>query len=333
MIIDESHATIPQVHAMFGGDFSRKKALVDNGFRLPSAYDNRPLKFPEFEKLMHQVVFMSATPAAYELDKSEGVIVEQIVRPTGLIDPEIELKKAEFQVDDLLDQIQKQVVRKQRVLVTTLTKKMAEDLTNYISQIGVKAKYLHSGVHTLDRIEIIRDLRLGEFDVLVGVNLLREGLDLPEVALVAILDADKAGFLRSTRSLIQTAGRAARHIEGKVIFYADEVSEAMKFAISETNRRRKIQKEYNKEHNITPESISKTIESIMQSTSVAEFVKEEKVSGTAEQKKLDFEKYLSINNKEDAVELLTREMSRLAKDLRFEEAAEIRDRILELKEM
>ncbi len=334
MIIDESHASIPQVHAMFGGDFSRKKSLVDNGFRLPSAYDNRPLRFYEFENMMNQVVFMSATPAAYELDKSQGVIVEQIVRPTGLIDPEIELKKAKFQVDDLLEEIQKHAAKGQRVLVTTLTKKMAEDLTNYVSQIGVRAKYLHSEVHTLDRIEIIRDLRLGEFDVLIGVNLLREGLDLPEVALVAILDADKAGFLRSTRSLIQTAGRAARHIDGKVIFYADKVSEAMKYAISETNRRRKIQKEYNKKHNITPESISKTIESIMKSTSVAEFKKEQKKGfGAAEQKKLDFKKYLTINSKEDAIELLTKEMNRLARDLRFEEAAEIRDRILELKEM
>ncbi|TSA26114.1 excinuclease ABC subunit UvrB [bacterium] len=334
MIIDESHASIPQVHAMFGGDFSRKKSLVDNGFRLPSAYDNRPLRFYEFENMMNQVVFMSATPAAYELDKSQGVIVEQIVRPTGLIDPEIELKKAKFQVDDLLEEIQKHAAKGQRVLVTTLTKKMAEDLTNYVSQIGVRAKYLHSEVHTLDRIEIIRDLRLGEFDVLIGVNLLREGLDLPEVALVAILDADKAGFLRSTRSLIQTAGRAARHIDGKVIFYADKVSEAMKYAISETNRRRKIQKEYNKKHNITPESISKTIESIMKSTSVAEFKKEQKKGfGAAEQKKLDFKKYLTINSKEDAIGLLTKEMNRLARDLRFEEAAEIRDRILELKEM
>ena len=334
MIIDESHATIPQVHAMYGGDFSRKKALVDNGFRLPSAYDNRPLKFHEFEHMMNQVIFMSATPAAYELNKSEGVIVEQIVRPTGLIDPEIELKKAEFQVDDLLDQIQKYVEKNQRILVTTLTKKMAEDLTNYVSQIGIKAKYLHSEVHTLDRTEIIRDLRLGEFDVLIGVNLLREGLDLPEVALVAILDADKAGFLRSERSLIQTAGRAARHIDGKVIFYADRVSEAMQLAIDETNRRRKIQKKYNEDHNITPESISKTIESIMQSTSVAEFKKEQKKGESdAQQKKLDFEKYLEINSKEDAIELLTNEMNRLARDLRFEEAAEIRDRILELKEM
>ncbi|MEA3476521.1 MAG: excinuclease ABC subunit UvrB [Candidatus Cloacimonadota bacterium] len=327
MIIDESHASIPQIHAMYGGDYSRKKSLIDNGFRLPSAYDNRPLKFDEFEEMIDQVIFMSATPAEYELEKCNGVFVEQVVRPTGLIDPEVILKTARFQVDDLIGQIQKLVTKHQRVLVTTLTKKMAEDLTEYIAQTGQKVKYLHSDIQTLDRTQLIRELRLGEIDVLVGVNLLREGLDLPEVALVAILDADKAGFLRSERSLIQTAGRAARNIDGKVILYADEVSKAMKKAISETNRRRDIQKKYNVEHNITPASIRKTIDSIMFSTAVANQKKEEKI------KKLDFKQYININNRDDAIKLLTNEMKRLAKELRFEEAAEIRDRILELKEM
>jgi excinuclease ABC subunit B len=327
MIIDESHASIPQIHAMYGGDYSRKKSLIDNGFRLPSAYDNRPLKFNEFEEMINQVIYMSATPGDYELKKCNGVFVEQVVRPTGLIDPEVILKPARFQVDDLLGQIQKLVTKHQRVLVTTLTKKMAEDLTEYIAQTGQKVKYLHSDIQTLDRTQLIRELRLGEIDVLVGVNLLREGLDLPEVSLVAILDADKAGFLRSERSLIQTAGRAARNIDGKVIFYADEVSEAMQKAISETNRRREIQKRYNLKYDITPESIKKTIDSIMLSTTVADQKKEEKV------KKLDFKQYVNIKNRDDAINLLTKEMKRLAKELRFEEAAEIRDRILELKEM
>ncbi|MBC8527651.1 MAG: excinuclease ABC subunit UvrB [Candidatus Cloacimonetes bacterium] len=327
VIIDESHATIPQLHAMYGGDYSRKKSLIDNGFRLPSAYDNRPLKFKEFEELINQVIFMSATPAEYEFEKCNGVFVEQVVRPTGLIDPEIILKSARYQVDDLLEQIQKLVEKKQRILVTTLTKKMAEDLTEYISQTGQKVKYLHSDIQTLDRTKLIRELRLGEIDVLIGVNLLREGLDLPEVSLVAIMDADKAGFLRSERSLIQTAGRAARNIDGKVIFYGDEVSKAMKKAISETNRRRKIQGEYNIQHNITPESIQKTIDSIMLSTVVADQKKKEKP------KKVDFKQYINIKSRDDVIDLLTREMRKLAKELRFEEAAEIRDRILELKEM
>ncbi|MBL7086326.1 MAG: excinuclease ABC subunit UvrB, partial [Candidatus Cloacimonetes bacterium] len=327
IIIDESHATIPQLHAMYGGDYSRKKSLIDNGFRLPSAYDNRPLKFKEFEELINQVIFMSATPAEYEFEKCNGVFVEQVVRPTGLIDPEIILKSARYQVDDLLEQIQKLVEKKQRILVTTLTKKMAEDLTEYISQTGQKVKYLHSDIQTLDRTKLIRELRLGEIDVLIGVNLLREGLDLPEVSLVAIMDADKAGFLRSERSLIQTAGRAARNIDGKVIFYGDEVSKAMKKAISETNRRRKIQGEYNIQHNITPESIQKTIDSIMLSTVVADQKKKEKP------KKVDFKQYINIKSRDDVIDLLTREMRKLAKELRFEEAAEIRDRILELKEM
>ena len=327
IIIDESHATIPQLHAMYGGDYSRKKNLVDYGFRLPSAFDNRPLKFNEFEKMINQVIYMSATPGEYELERCNGVFVEQIVRPTGLIDPEMILKPAEYQVDDLLEEIQKHVEKNQRVLVTTLTKKMAEDLTEYISQTAQKVKYLHCDINTLDRTKLIRELRLGEIDVLIGVNLLREGLDLPEVALVAILDADKAGFLRSERSLIQTSGRASRNIDGKVILYAEVVSEAMKKAISETNRRRERQQKYNVEHNITPESIQKTIDNIMLSTSVADQKKEEKV------KKIDFKQYVNINNRDDAIKLLTQEMKRLAKELRFEEAAEIRDRILELKEM
>jgi excinuclease ABC subunit B len=335
MIIDESHVTIPQLHAMYGGDYSRKKSLVDYGFRLPSAFDNRPLKFYEFEQLINQVIFMSATPEKYEIEKSNGVIAEQIVRPTGLIDPRVELKPARFQVDDILNEINLQVRKHQRTLVTTLTKKMAEDLADYLADAGIKARYLHSEIDTLDRTQILRELRVGDIDVLVGVNLLREGLDLPEVSLVAILDADKAGFLRSARSLIQTAGRAARHIEGKVILYADEVSDAMRQAIEETNRRREIQRKYNLEHNITPQSIQKTVENIMFSTELADHKKAEKglAKGEGEYDKLDFRQYINIKNRDDAIELLTKEMRRLAKQMRFEEAAEIRDRILELKEM
>ncbi|MEA2104780.1 MAG: excinuclease ABC subunit UvrB [Candidatus Cloacimonadota bacterium] len=333
IVLDESHVTIPQLHAMYGGDYSRKKNLIENGFRLPSAYDNRPLRFEEFEKSVNQIIYMSATPGDYELEKCDGVIVEQVVRPTGLIDPEIILKPAEFQVDDLLEQIRKRAEKNQRVLVTTLTKKMAEDLTTYVSEIGINAKYLHSDVHTFERTKLIRELRLGEIDVLIGVNLLREGLDMPEVSLVAILDADKAGFLRSERALIQTSGRAARHIDGKVIFYGDNVSLAMANAISETNRRRKIQLEYNREHNITPESIKKTIESIMQSTSVADQTREDKEKKEAAQKSLDFEDIVKMKNSGDAIRLLKKEMQRKADEMKFEEAAEIRDRILELQEM
>lgn len=330
IVIDESHVTIPQLRAMYGGDYSRKKNLVDNGFRLPSAYDNRPLKFDEFEQLVNQAIYMSATPSEYEVEKSDGVVVEQIVRPTGLIDPQIKLKPAEYQVDDLLEQIRKKVEDKQRVLVTTLTKKMAEDLTDYVTELDISAKYLHSEVHTVQRTQIIRELRTGDIDVLIGVNLLREGLDLPEVGLVAILDADKAGFLRSRKALIQTAGRAARNIEGSVIFYADETSTAMKKAIDETNRRREIQMEYNIENNITPKSIHKTIDNIMQSTSVAD---QQQAKDEQKEEKFDFEKYVNIKDSEEAIKLLRKEMNRLAKQLRFEEAAEIRDRIVELKEM
>ncbi|MBS3741426.1 MAG: excinuclease ABC subunit UvrB [Candidatus Cloacimonetes bacterium] len=330
IVIDESHVTIPQLRAMYGGDYSRKKNLVDNGFRLPSAYDNRPLKFDEFEQLVNQAIYMSATPSEYEVEKSDGVVVEQIVRPTGLIDPQIKLKPAEYQVDDLLEQIRKKVEDKQRVLVTTLTKKMAEDLTDYVTELDISAKYLHSEVHTVQRTQIIRELRTGDIDVLIGVNLLREGLDLPEVGLVAILDADKAGFLRSRKALIQTAGRAARNIDGIVIFYADETSTAMKKAIDETNRRREIQMEYNIENNITPKSIHKTIDNIMQSTSVAD---QQQAKDEQKEEKFDFEKYVNIKDSEEAIKLLRKEMNRLAKQLRFEEAAEIRDRIVELKEM
>lgn len=334
MIIDESHVTIPQLHAMYGGDYSRKKNLVDYGFRLPSAFDNRPLKFHEFEQLINQAIFMSATPEKYEIEKSKGVIVEQIVRPTGLIDPKVELRPARFQVDNILNEIHLQVKKHQRTLVTTLTKKMAEDLADYLADAGVRTRYLHSEINTLDRTQILRELRVGDIDVLVGVNLLREGLDLPEVSLVAILDADKAGFLRSTRSIIQTAGRAARHVEGKVILYADEVSDAMREAIEETNRRRIIQKEYNLKHNITPQSIQKTIDDIMLSTGLADHKKAEKVAERKEKYgDVDFRQYINIKNRDDAIELLTKEMRRLAKQMRFEEAAEIRDRILELKEM
>ena len=317
LLIDESHATIPQVRAMYNGDRARKETLVNYGFRLPSAFDNRPLKFHEFEERINQCIFVSATPGDYEKEHSQAT-VEQIIRPTGLLDPKIEVKPIDIQVDDLIEQINERTKKGERVLVTTLTKKMAEDLTGYLKNIDIKVQYMHSDIKTLQRSEIIRDLRLGKFDVLVGINLLREGLDIPEVSLVAILDADKEGFLRSERSLIQTIGRAARNTDGKVIMYADELTDSMEKAIKETNRRREIQEKYNKEHNIIPKTINKAIrESIRATYQVAEDDAEYKI-----------EKGETV---EETINRLTQEMIKFADELNFENAAKIRDKIKELK--
>lgn len=326
LFIDESHVTIPQLIGMYRGDRSRKETLVEYGFRLPSALDNRPLTFEEFEERINQVIYVSATPGEYELEKSRGRVIEQIIRPTGLSDPLLEVKPAKNQVDDLLGEIQKRVKRKERVLVTTLTKRMAEDLTEYYSDIGIRVKYLHSDIDTLDRVEILRDLRLGKFDVLIGINLLREGLDLPEVSLVAILDADKEGFLRSEKSLIQTFGRAARNVNGKVILYADKVTKAMDQAILETNRRRKIQEEYNRVHQITPQSIKKSVRDILSSIYEADYFR---IPVVADPK----EEYLSIKEIPKKIEKLKKEMKEAASRLEFERAAEIRDRIQRLEEI
>lgn len=322
IIVDESHVTLPQVRAMYGGDRSRKDSLVDYGFRLPSAYDNRPLNFEEFEGLVNQILYVSATPGPYEMEKKDR-LTEQVIRPTGLLDPMIEVRPIEGQIDNLIGEINERVEKKQRVLITTLTKKMAEDLTDYLKETDIKVKYLHSDVKTMERMEIIRDLRLGEFDVLVGINLLREGLDLPEVSLVAILDADKEGFLRSEISLIQTIGRAARNVEGKVIMYADRITRSMKTAIDETERRRKIQEQYNLEHNIKPRSIEKGIRDVIEATRVAE---EEVKYGKASTKKI-----LSVGELEKLIKNLEKEMMRAAKDLQFERAAELRDKIESLR--
>lgn len=330
-IIDESHASIPQVHGMYGGDYTRKKNLVEYGFRLPSAFDNRPLRFDEFEAYLHNVIFVSATPADYELDKTGGVVVEQVIRPTGLIDPEIEIKPIKHQVDDLIAQATERVAKGHKVLVMTLTKRMAEDLTTYLTNAGVRARYLHSDIDSIERAKIIRDLRLGEYDVLVGVNLLREGLDLPEVSLVAILDADKTGFLRSARSLIQISGRAARNVEGKVVFYADVITAAMQTTISETQRRRTKQLAYNAMHGITPQTIVKTLDQIMQSTAIAEGYEAQQQKSSAKASKEDFERYLDLDSLDKVIELLSKEMQKAATNLEFERAAELRDRIWELQ--
>lgn len=334
-IIDESHVTIPQVHGMFGGDYTRKKNLVEYGFRLPSAFDNRPLRFEEFERYMRSVIFLSATPADYELNLTQGEIVEQVIRPTGLLDPEIEIKPIRNQVDDLIGQIKERTAKGQKALVMTLTKRMSEDLATYLTNAGVQAKYLHSDLDSIERSKVIRDLRLGEFDVIVGVNLLREGLDLPEVSLVAILDADKTGFLRSTRSLIQISGRAARNVEGKVVLYADEITDAIAHTLAETNRRREKQLAYNQEHGITPQTIMKTLDQIMQSTAIAEGYDLKAGSDSREVEKpakQEFMEYLELDNKEKILELLTKEMNRAAAKLDFERAAELRDRIWELQQ-
>ncbi len=336
MIVDESHASMPQIRAMWGGDRSRKESLVEYGFRLPSAMDNRPLKFQEFEEMVGQTVFVSATPADYEVRMTDGVVVEQVIRPTGLLDPEIEVRPSINQIDDLLEEIHKRVQKKERVLITTLTKRMAEELSKYLDKVGIKGRYIHSEVKTLDRVEILRELRLGVFDVLVGVNLLREGLDLPEVSLVAIMDADKEGFLRDIRSLIQTIGRAARNENGKVLMYADRMTGSMEKAIDETNRRREIQMKYNEDNGITPKTIFKSREAIMEQTSIADNkVTTKMYYNEAENLSLAADPivgYMTKPQLEKLIEESQKKMERAAKDLDFLEAARYRDEVTQLKE-
>jgi excinuclease ABC subunit B len=335
-VIDESHQTIPQVSGMYGGDRSRKLVLVDYGFRLPSALDNRPLNFTEFENMLNQVIYVSATPGDYELEKTGGVVIEQVVRPTGLLDPPIEIRPSVNQIDDLLDEIDKRVAKGDRVLVTTLTKRMAEEMDKYLHRINIKSKYVHSEVDTLERVEILRELRLGTIDVLVGVNLLREGLDLPEVSLVAILDADKEGFLRNERSLTQTAGRAARNVDGLVIFYADTITESMQKTIDETNRRREKQIAYNIEHGITPMTIRKSVEQIMSQTSVLDIKGYDEyspyvtrdISTSAAEEQVE---YQTIPQMEKAIQNTKRQMEKAARDLDFMEAARLRDEMFKMQ--
>lgn len=323
MIVDESHVTLPQVRGMYNGDQARKQVLVDHGFRLPSALDNRPLKFEEYENKLNEVIYVSATPGPYELERTPEM-VEQIIRPTGLLDPTIEVRPIEGQIDDLIDEIHKRTSQDERVIITTLTKKMSEDLTDYLKEIGIKVQYLHSEIKTLERIEIIRELRLGTYDVIVGINLLREGIDIPEVSLITILDADKEGFLRSDRALIQTIGRAARNSNGHVIMYADRITDSMRRAIDETTRRREIQIAYNKEHNITPTTIKKDIHALIRATEVAEETE-------TYLEKITKGKKLNAKEKASILEVLEKEMKDAARDLQFELAAELRDAILELK--
>jgi excinuclease ABC subunit B len=336
IVIDESHVTIPQIRAMFGGDRSRKQVLVEYGFRLPSALDNRPLKFDEFESLINQIIFVSATPADYELQRSDGVVVEQLIRPTGLLDPVIEVRPSQNQIDDLLEEIDKTVKGGSRVLVTTLTKRMAEELTKYLGRLGIKSRYIHAEVETLDRVEIMRDLRLGKFDVLVGINLLREGLDLPEVSLVAILDADKEGFLRSARSLTQTAGRAARNINSRVIMYADRITDSMRQTIDETNRRREKQLAYNEEHHITPTAIVKSVERIMGQTAVADAKKKEP-QAYVEKQEIEVAadpvlQYMTDEQIAKSITDLRKEIEKTVKELDFIQAAKLRDEMFALED-
>ena len=326
-VIDESHVTLPQIQAMYGGDRKRKDNLIDYGFRLPSAYDNRPLKSDEFSTLQNQVIYASATPSYRELELSQGAITELINRPTGLVDPELMIRPSAGQIDDLISEIKIRSSKDERCLVTTLTKKMAEDLSEYLSSVGLRVRYLHSEVKTIERVKILRDLRLGDFDVLVGINLLREGLDLPEVSLVAILDADKEGFLRSKSSLVQTAGRAARHEQGKVILYADKITDSMKYLIDETDRRRKIQMKFNKENNITPKTVKKSVEEIMQSTRVAESYRDSEIEVKRD---VATDKFL-LEDKKVVVEMIREEMLEAAENLEFEKAAKLRDEMNKLE--
>ncbi len=337
LVIDESHVTLPQVRAMWGGDRSRKVNLVDYGFRLPSAMDNRPLTFNEFESIVNQAIYVSATPSEYELRKSEGVVVEQLIRPTGLLDPQIDVRPSKNQIDDLFEEIDERVRKKERVLVTTLTKRMAEELTKFMERASIKCRYIHSEVDTLDRVEILRELRLGVFDVLVGVNLLREGLDLPEVSLVAILDADKEGFLRNQRSLVQTIGRAARNSNGRVIMYADKITESMQLAIDETDRRRKIQTDYNTKHGITPTTVIKSRDEIFRQTKVADSKKTTKNYYIEdEEKSLAADPVVAYLNKEELTKMAERtkkQMEKAAKELEFMEAARLRDEYLAIQKL
>ena len=323
VFLDESHISVPQINGMYKGDRARKKALIDNGFRLPSAYDNRPLKFEEFFEKVPQAVYISATPSDYELEHSNGEVVEQLVRPTGIVEPSIDIRETKNQIDDLMDEIKTRTTRKERILVTTLTKKMAEELTDYYLEYGIKVKYMHSDIDTLERTEIIRGLRKGEFDVLVGINLLREGLDIPEVSLVAILEADKEGYLRSRRSLIQTMGRAARNVEGHVILYADRITGSMQKAIDEVNRRREVQEKYNLENNINPKSI---VREIAESLVDYEIEKENEVNKAIKQ-------YKSEKDVEKEIKKLDKQIKKLAEELNFEEAIKLRDKMNELKKL